>query len=229
MLAAYPPGWLREQELNGAFVDRGSVLGDPSWFDDRIISAIPEDVSINRRIRFWDLAATEKKMGFGYRQASLNDPDETVGTLMSWDGNESFYIEDQVGGYWEWDDIKKHILQTAKLDGPMVKIYLEQEPGAGGKNQVAALAEYIREELPNWPTVVGQKPEGDKVMRANIWFAEASRKNFWMIRGAWNNGFLDQLGSFPIGRHDDKIDSVSGARLVIAPIARWKNIEFLAV
>lgn len=229
MLAAYPPGWLREQELHGAFVDRGSVLGNPKWFDDHILEFIPEEVKIKRYVRFWDLAATEKKMGFGYKIASLNDPDETVGTLMAWDGKKDFYIADQVSGFWEWDDIKKHILNTAKIDGPFVKIYIEQEPAAGGKNQVAALAEYLREELPSWPLAVGQKAEGDKVMRANIWFGEANNGHFWMLKGMWNEPFLSQLGSFPIAKHDDKVDSVSGARLAIAPIAQWKKIDFLHV
>lgn len=228
LLASYPPGWLREQELHGAFVDRGSVLGDPKWFNGRIINYIPDDVNIVRWVRYWDLAATEKKMG--YKGKSSNDPDETVGTLMGWErAKKEFYIADQTGGFWEWDDIKAHILATAKMDGPFVKIYIEEEPGSGGKNQVAELASYLRRELPGWPTVTGKKSEGDKVMRANFWFAEASNQKFWMVEGAWNEGFLDQLGSFPIGRHDDKIDSVSGARLCIAPVNTWKSVGFLHV
>lgn len=226
LLAAYPPGWFREQELHGAFVDRGSVLGDPKWFNDHILDEVPDDII--RVVRFWDLAATEKKMGYGGK--AINDPDETVGTLIGWRKNrKDFVILDQVGGFWEWDDIQRNILQTAKLDGPFVKIKIEEEPGSGGKNQVAALAKMLKTELPGWPTAVGQKAEGDKVMRANIWFAEASGGHFWMVKGRWNQPFLDQLGSFPIGRHDDKVDSVSGARLAVAPVNLWKNISFLHV
>jgi len=64
-------------------------------------------------------------------------------------------------------------------------------------------------------------------MRANYWFAEAKLGFIYLIEGAWNKPFLDQLSSFPIGRHDDRIDSVSGARLNIAPIKQWRNIGFL--
>lgn len=228
LLASYPPGWLREQELHGAFVDRGSVLGDPKWFNGKVLDYMPSEINITRWVRFWDLAATEKKMG--YRGKSTNDPDETVGTLLGWDrDHKDFYISDQVNGFWEWDDIKAHILEVAKLDGPYVRIYIEEEPGSGGKNQVAELASFLRKELPGWPTIQGKRPDGDKVMRANVWFAEASQGHFYMVRGNWNGPFLDQLGSFPIGRHDDKIDSVSGARVALAPINLWKSVGFLHI
>ena len=116
------------------------------------------------------------------------------------------------------------------MDGPYVEIYVEQEPGAGGKNQVAAIAKHLAEELPNF-VVKGHLPRevGDKVMRANYWFSEASQGKIWLISGEWNSEFLKQLSSFPIGRHDDKIDSVSGARAVLAPIRKWKKIPFLKV
>ena len=109
-------------------------------------------------------------------------------------------------------------------------IYCEQEPGSGGKNQLAALFEYLETELPGW-TFREHNPrdEGDKVMRANIWFAEAALGKFYMVQGNWNDGFLKQLASFPSGKHDDKIDSISGARIKIAPIRRWRKQKFLSL
>ena len=223
MLAMYPSGWLRQQELFGEFVDEGGILGDSSWFNGKIIPLSPEKVY--KRVRYWDLAATEKEITGKKR----NDPDETVGTKMSWD-QKYFYIEDQHGGFWEWLDIKKQILETAKKDGSKVEIWVEQEPGSGGKNQVAEIANYIKEKLPGWPAVQGHLPkqEGDKVMRANYWFAEANLGLIFIVTGSWVKVFFKQLDSFP-GRHDDKIDSVSGARLVLAPIEMWKKIKFLKI
>ena len=224
MLAAYPEGWLRRQELFGEFVDRGGVLGHREWFDGQVVYVIPEEVKLT--VRFWDLAATEKKIVSGKK---LNDPDETVGTRMSWNGQKNFYIEDQIAGFWEWKTIKQRIIETAIMDGPHVRIVLEEEPGSGGINQVAEIAEVVRSALPAWQTPIGKRPEGDKVTRANIWFAEAATKNIFMVNGSWNGGFLDQLSSFPVGRHDDRIDSVSGARMSLAPIVSWKKIEFISL
>jgi predicted phage terminase large subunit-like protein len=219
MLAAYPSGWLRQQEVLGEFVSQEGTLGDRSWFNGKFIPLPPDNV--RGRVRYWDLAATEKKMS-----GKRNDPDETVGTKMSWDGT-NFYIEHQVGGYWAWDDIKDIIVQTALQDGIYTKIYVEQEPGAGGKNQVAELASYVSAKLPAHPRIEGHRPEGDKVMRANTWFAEAKAGNIFIVSGEWNSAFLDQLDCFNQCLHDDRIDSVSGARYCLAPIRRWKRISFL--
>lgn len=226
MLMAYPEGWLRQQELYGEFADRGSVLGNPRWFDGKVLKYVPGEVI--KRLRFWDLAATEKKL----MGKNKNDPDETVGTLMSMvEDGENFYIEDQVAGFWDWDKIKENVLLTIISDGPFVTQVFEEEPGSGGINQVAALSEFIKNNLPTWPTPIGWNPRkgGDKVMRANYWFAEAKLGFIYLIEGSWNKPFLDQLSSFPIGRHDDRIDSVSGARLCISPIKMWRNIGFLSL
>jgi predicted phage terminase large subunit-like protein len=238
MLAAYPSGWLRQQELEGKFVDEGGTLGDRRWFSGKVLPDKPETVS--GRIRYWDLAATEKKT-VGQEK---NDPDETVGTKLSWikDGtiNEKgireigkFYIENQYSGFWKYEQLLDEITQIAELDGPYVTIWLEQEPGSGGKNQVAAIKKHIQNKLGNHYKVEGHNPRdlGDKVMRANVWFAEAANGQFFMVRGNWNEGFLDQLDEFTgeSKNKDDKIDSVSGARHCLAPIKSWTSIEFLSV
>ena len=195
---------------------------------------------VSGRIRYWDLAATEKKtVGI-----DKNDPDETVGTNLSWikDGtiNEKgvkeigkFYIENQYGGYWKYEQILDEITRIAELDGPYIKIYLEQEPASGGINQVAAIAKHIKETLGSHYQVEGHSPRslGDKVMRANVWFAEAANGQFFMVRGNWNEGTLDQLDEFTGNSktHDDKIDSISGARHCLAPIIAFRDMEFLAM
>jgi phage terminase large subunit-like protein len=88
-----------------------------------------------------------------------------------------------VGGQWAWQKIKEMIVLTALMDGPYVPIHIEQEPGAGGKNQVAEIASFP--ELKEY-SVRPHRPEGDKIMRANTWFAEASRGCFTIVNGPWN-------------------------------------------
>lgn len=228
MLAAYPAGWLRQQEIYGEFVQHSGALGDRTWFNGKILPMMPEGVF--KWARFWDLAATEKKMKkVRGREKAINDPDETVGTKVAY-SNPSFYIKDQVGGYWDWDDILKNICLTAELDGPNVKVYIEQEPGSGGKNQVAAVIKDVQSKMSGYHVEGHEsRKDGDKVMRANIWFAEAKQGYWYLISGDWNEPFLAQVGSFGVGRHDDKIDSVSGARIVLAPIKKWRKQEYMAL
>lgn len=224
MLAAYPAGYLRDQEIFGKFVTEGGTLGDRTWFNGKIIPYKWE--TVKKRLRYWDLAASEKKI----TGKKKNDPDETVGSLLSWkveDETDHFAIEHQLCGHWEWKDIKTEILRVAETDGPYIPICVEQEPGAGGKNQVAEIELYIHEKLGKSWKIVGHRPEGDKVMRANAWFAEAAEGKFYLVQGNWNDGFLDQLDSFPEDKHDDRVDSVSGARQIIAPFKTWSNIKFL--
>jgi phage terminase large subunit-like protein len=74
------------------------------------------------------------------------------------------------------------------------------------------------------------KKLGDRVLAANTWFGEAANGLWYMVRGAWNESFLGQLDYFPNPAiHDDRITSTSGARHKIAPIRKWKKIQFLAV
>lgn len=221
LLATYPSGYLREQEIMGRFVSPSGVLGNVSWFDNRVLEKSPEGV--DARIRYWDLAGSEKKLA---KKKAL-DPDENVGTLLSKFGA-NFCIEEQdYSRQMPWEKFKEHVSAIAQRDGPYVPVWFEQEPAAGGVNQVEEFKLYIRDNVgPQW-TVKGHRPEGDKVTRALPWFAEAERGVFFMVKGAWNSGFFEQLGNFPEGAHDDRVDSVSGARQIIAPFKTWKTVEFI--
>ena len=245
ILSLYPEGsWLREQEVFGRFVDAGGAFGDRKWFTNReggVLSQRPSVVT--GRARFWDLAASEKKVA-GKR---LNDPDETVGALGSWqeggtvtDNNGfelpiigRFILEDQACGYWEWKQIKREIVETALRDGPYVKIYIEQEPAAGGKNQVAELIDTIHKECGSMYQVEGALPRdwGDRIMAANTWFAEAAQGTWSVVYGNWTMGFFDQLDTFDGSDkvHDDRITSVSGLRHCLAPTVLWSSMEFLHI
>ena len=221
-------GWLERQEIFGEDVAQEGALGGG------VVEALKRNTiairptQVIRRIRYWDLAATEKKVIGG---RVINDPDETVGTLMSDDGN-LFYLENQVCGYWEWDELKRVVRNTAELDGPLVKIVIEQEPASGGKNQVAELKSFVKNDLP-WAVVEGWEPRhiGDRVMGANYWFAEAKQDTIFLVDdGSWDISMtMDQIANFPIVRHDDRVTSITGARYNIAPIKRWKDILFMSL
>jgi len=83
---------------------------------------------------------------------------------------------------------------------------LPQDPGQAGKVQasdlVAMLAGYV----------VHAEPEtGDKVTRAEPIAAQAAAGNLRLVRGDWNEAFLDELGNFPSGSQKDQVDALSGA------------------
>jgi predicted phage terminase large subunit-like protein len=227
LMATYPTGYLRDQELYGKFVAEGGVLGDPAWFTGKYLGAdengnikyLDAETKIKKRIRYWDLAATEK-------DAKNTDPDSSVGTLVSWDGKDAYFIENQVAGQWKWETINQRIVEVAEMDGANVEIWIEQEPGSGGKNQIDAIAA-----LPGLSgyTVKKHKPVGDKVERANLWFAKAALGKVYLVKDVWNKEFLAQLSSFPGKGHDDRIDCVSGGLYILNPPKKWKRIKFLSI
>jgi predicted phage terminase large subunit-like protein len=51
---------------------------------------------------------------------------------------------------------------------------------------------------------------GDKVERARPWQLRAKQGHVKLVRGAWNLDFIREATSFPKGRHDDDVDTVSG-------------------
>ncbi len=231
ILASYPKGYLRAREVEGRVADEEGSLGDRNWFKDKNLKNVPDWVV--KQVRFWDLAATEKKMTISpNHKQGKNDPDSTIGTLLGTnDLKNEFCIEDQRGGQWAWATIKEMVVHTAKEDGQEVEICIEQEPGSGGKNQVAQLVEEVKKELPEWRVVgLEAKKLGDRVLAANTWFGEASQGHWWYVEGLWNELFFSELEYFPNAAiHDDRITSTTGARHKIAPIRSWKKIKFLAI
>jgi phage terminase large subunit-like protein len=242
LVSANPSGYLRIREVDGEAADEGGSLGTREWFENKELPEIP-DWAV-KFTRFWDLAATEKKILKGKK---LNDPDETVGSLLGTDSEKDvtkkrFAICDQAGGYLAWKQLKEFVLDVARRDINklgMVTICFEQEPASGGKNQVAELKEFLEKELKKrWGITTNQfkvealeaKKLGDRVLAANTWFSEANNGQFYYVKGVWNEKFFGQLDTFDGLRHDDRITSVTGARHNIAPIQnKFRDMEFLAL
>lgn len=223
MLATYPSGWLRQQEIMGIFTEEGGTLGDSRWFDGKIVKEPPANVKA--RIRYWDLAATEKKL----TGKKKNDPDASASTLMSFIKDPySFYIEDQTNDFLKWENLIDRIIDVAEQDGKDIPIWVEQEPASGGKNQVAVIDLELKKRIPGHPGCNGYRPS-DRVIGANVWFGEAAAGEIYLVYGEWNKPFLSQLDEFPGSSHthDDRITSVTGARLNLAPIKKWKEVPFL--
>ncbi len=160
-----------------------------------ITKRVPERVW--RVVRRWDLAATKAS------ELSL-DPDWTVGVKMSRSG-ERFYIEDVIRFRDTANEVRKTIKATAVADGKDVEVYVPQEPGQAGKDQgqslVAMLAPYVAR---------ARRETGSKEVRAEPFAAQCEARNVFLVEGAWNEAFLDEISNFPVG-HDDQVDAAAGA------------------
>jgi len=159
----------------------------------QIIDAIPAGVIINR-VRAWDFAATK------------DGGDYTVGVLIGEGNDGRFYILDVVRGQHSSLEVESVLKATASRDGYDVEIHLPQDPGAAGKaqaqRQVSLLSGYIAK---------SERMTGDKVTRASAFAAQVEAGNVVLLRNAWNDDFVNELGDFPRGKHDDQVDAAADA------------------
>lgn len=187
-------------------VSFSSGLFRREWFE--FVDYIPT----GHQIRCWDLAATEQK--------DYNDPDYTVGCLMV-EKDGTFYIKDIVRARATPGNVEKLVRHTAEHDGIKVRIIIEQEPGSSGKT---VIEDYTKRILKGF-AAYGQRATGDKVTRAQPLSAAASHGNVKLSKELLTkmelqpNGttkslaevLLSEMQLFPLGKHDDCVDSVSAS------------------
>ena len=190
----------RRQLLDGDWMVRAlpGLLFRRAWC--RLLDIAPQDVL--QRVRFWDRAATEEGKG--------NDPDWTVGVRMSKPRSGGWCIEDVVRLRATPKVVEETIKRTAEMDAKIdrsCEVRLSQDPGSAGKFEAAyyteALAKFIVRCIPE---------TGDKVSRFQPFSAQAEAGNVTIVRGPWNEPYIQSLEAFPSkGVHDDDADATSGA------------------
>jgi len=156
-----------------------------------IVQAVPNNLI--KFARAWDLASTQ---GGG---------DYTCGVKIGIDENNNIYILDIVRGQWGPDERDKIIKQTCDLDGRIPQIF-PLDPGAAGKAQINYLFKML-----SGHNLVKTSPTGSKEIRAEPIAAQVNVGNVKMIEASWNRDFLNELRQFPLGAHDDAIDSLADA------------------
>jgi predicted phage terminase large subunit-like protein len=174
----------------------GANVANEGWFP--IIDILPHRSRL-RKIRYWDLGAT------------ADAGDYTSGTLMSEDVESGMYYMEDIRRFQKSPKkTEKAIKTVAELDNSIVadvKILIEQEPGSSGKTVVD---HYVQDVLKKF-VADGRRVTGDKFVRAQPFFAAAEAGKMRLLRGSWNQAFIDEILQFPDGDHDDQVDSTTGA------------------
>ncbi len=172
------------------------------WFQP--VDDVPHQEDV-RRIRFWDLAATEEDKN--------KNPSWTCGVKMSY-YRQRFYVEHVVRVRKTPGAVKEVVQQTALGDEEGTEIWIEQEPGSSG---IAVISDYVTS-LPQY-VVKGFRASREKIYRAAPFASQAEAKNVMMRKGAWNEAYLDEMEQFPSTSSsvkNDQVDASSGAYNVLA-------------
>lgn len=166
------------------------------WFP--IVDAAPRK---GKRVRYWDKAGTEG--GDGAR---------TIGLLMLEAEDGLIYIEDVVGGWFSSLQRETTIKQTAEQDAirygskSAVKIWIEQEPGSGGKESAESTIRNLKGFV-----IKADRPSGDKDTRLEPFAAQCEAGNVKLVRGSWNEDYIEEMIAIPNGKRRDQGDASSGA------------------
>ena len=191
-------------------------LFDSAWFEGNMVDLAPDKVV--RRIRYWDLAATEASK-------RNRDPDYTAGVKLSMTSTGVYYIEHVMRFRKSPAMTEATIRQIAELDGKGTEIYIEQESGSSGK---ITIDHYIRNVLRGY-AVKGQALRGVKAIalsRVRPTSSAAEAGLIYMVRGQWNQDFLDELTIFPSGNHDDMVASFVSVFALLAESGSIPRLGF---
>ena len=116
------------------------------------------------------------------------------------------------------------IVECAEIDGHECEQDMPQDPGQAGKYQKAGLAKILHGYNFHFSPETGSKPE-----RAKGFAAQVEAQNVYLLRGPWNDTFINEACLFPNGEFSDQIDGASRSygrllikrprRIGVAPIA----------
>jgi predicted phage terminase large subunit-like protein len=193
------------------------IVAGGSEFPIEKIKRVPafDRKDIDRSCRYWDKAGTEG--GGAY----------TAGVLMHRMKDKTYLIEDIRHGQWAALEREQHIEQMTRTDASQYRIryeiWVEQEPGSGGKESAEMTVRRLAGHR-----VYADRVTGSKELRAMPFAAQVQSGNVGIVEGEWNMGYLDELEQFPNGRRKDRVDASSGAFNKLALPASTYNISGMA-
>lgn len=160
---------------------------------DKIIDVEPSNII--RRVRFWDLALSEK-----------NSADYTVGLQMGICSNRDIVILDVRRYRIEWDEAEEELALQMVDDGRGIEQGIE-----GAFFMTRAVKKLLqRPELHNF-SIKNIAPDKDKYTRALPFAARWGEGLVYIMRRAWTDTYIEEMCAFPNGGHDDQVDASSGA------------------
>jgi predicted phage terminase large subunit-like protein len=194
-----PMVWLGQfqgtpRAAEGAFIRR-------QWLQEVAPQAVPP---IKQWVRFWDLATKADQTG-----------DFISGALLGVGPDQTIYLKDICRFRAEWPDAVDIITDVTMQDyrfccelGADYQVGLEK----------VAWMRAMTQDLFSRPVfksiqLTPLPPNGDKKERAAGWVARAKIDGFRIVKGSWNDAFIQECIAFD-GHgltHDDQVDSVSGA------------------
>ena len=157
------------------------------WFNIINKSELPGGI-------FWEMF-----IDGAYTKDTRNDP---TGIQISGSKNGNLYILKSIDKYLEMPELKSFIINFVKTCGVSIS-QIMVEPKASGKSLVQLLR---RETNFNVSEIKTDFVKFSKIERARASspFIEGGR--VYLVQDNWNEGYLQQVSTFPNAKHDEHID-----------------------
>jgi len=133
-----------------------------------------------------------------YTEKAENDP-TGMGTYFVEDN--TVYITDWQAQRLEFPELCEWVKTTTKNNGYTDQSLIRVEPKASGKSLVQELRRNTSLNITE-----SDNPEKDKQTRAATISARCEAGRVKLIRGAWNEAFINEVCTFPKAKHDEAVD-----------------------
>lgn len=210
-----------EYEINGAMRDWYALFEqDPrplsgGLFNVDKIRIVDEAPKCKRILRGWDLAASEN--------VGTRNPDWTVGVKMGVTEDDRYVVLDVFRDRGGPADVDNWLKAVGEMDGRAVRISIPQDPGGSGKSQ----AHYHIKLMAGF-AITATPETGNKATRAAPFAAQMNAGHVMVVKGLWNNAYIEELRGFPSAAKDDQVDASSRAfnSLVAGGTGRIQKIGY---
>ncbi len=169
------------------------------WFT-RIVPSAPEGLTWGR--------------GYDLAVSTSTNADYTASFKCAFDKAGNLYIADGFRRRIEYPEQRRYVIDRVRS---------ERNTSHGIESALHGKA--LVQDLQQDPKVRGRpfrsvRVDADKVTRANAWAGLAEEGKVILVQGSWIDDFVDEVCSFPNGKHDDQVDAVS---LAVRMLATKKN------
>ncbi|MGH9945564.1 MAG: phage terminase large subunit [Pyrinomonadaceae bacterium] len=159
-----------------------------AWFE-RIVDKAPPKL---KWFRGYDLAVSTKTTA-----------DFTASFRIASDDCGNIYIANGMRSRIEYPEQRRYVIERMRAEKDTVH-------GIESALHGQALVQDINRDTKLFRVVLRAiRADKDKVARALPWAAKAEAGKVILVRGAWNEAFIEEVCSFPNGTHDDQVDAVS--------------------
>jgi predicted phage terminase large subunit-like protein len=207
----------RERLLGGNWkiMPSGGKVFNRAWFEIVPPHKVPPG---GVECRFWDFAATEKKL-------KGDDPDYTASVLLRHVGD-TYYVLDCTAAQADAGAVDRLFLSTTQRDRERLRrdgdktrymVRWEEEPGSAAKRDTRRLVRLL-----DGFDAGGVPARDDKIQRAKELATQAEHGFVVLVQGDWNEGWLTHMHHQPDWPHDDILDASSGAHRALTSDVTWE-------